>query len=439
MKVYIETYGCQMNVNDSEVILSVLKRHGFNLTTDMDKADLILANTCSIRDNAEQRIWGRIDQFRLVKKHNKNAKIGIMGCMAERLKDDLLASGKVDLVCGPDAYRRLPELVDALYEGSTSIDVELSRTETYDDIVPERIDSKGVSAFISIMRGCNNVCSYCIVPYTRGVERSRDPQTIIAEALDLCGRGYKEITLLGQNVNSYNWNKGEMDFPGLLRAVAKAVPGMRIRFSTSNPHDLTDEVLYAIAENPNICRHIHLPVQSGSTAMLEKMRRKYTREWYLGRVAAIRRIIPGCGLSTDVIAGFCGETLEDHLQTVSLMDEIGFDSAFMFAYSERPGTLAARKYEDDVPLEEKTRRLNEIIEHQVHSSAQRYGAQYGNTLEVLVEGTSKRSDADLCGRASNNMMCVFPNTRPGADRTGELAMVRVIGSTSATLLCEEIQ
>ncbi len=438
MKVYIETYGCQMNVNDSEVVLAILRKCGYTLTDDMDKADLILANTCSIRDNAEQRIWGRIDRFRLVKRKNRDVKVGIIGCMAERLKDELLKDGRVDLVCGPDAYRRLPELVAGFASGGPAIDVELSRTETYDDILPERIDTKGVSAFISIMRGCNNVCSYCIVPYTRGVERSREPGSIIGEALDLHSRGYREITLLGQNVNSYNWDKGGMDFPGLLRAVAKAVPDMRIRFSTSNPHDLTDEVLYAIAENENICRHIHLPVQSGSDAVLERMRRKYTRAWYLDRVAAIRRIIPGCGLSTDVIAGFCGETLEDHLQTVSLMDEVGFDSAFMFQYSERPGTLAARKYEDDVPLEEKTRRLNEIIEHQVHSSAQRYGAQYGRTLEVLIEGNSKRSDADLCGRASNNMMCVFPNTKPGESRTGELASVRVIGSTSATLLCEEI-
>ncbi|MCQ2185737.1 MAG: tRNA (N6-isopentenyl adenosine(37)-C2)-methylthiotransferase MiaB [Bacteroidales bacterium] len=439
MKVYIETYGCQMNVGDSEVILSILKKNGFTLTTNMDDADLILANTCSIRDNAEQRIWGRVEQFNLVKRRKKDAKVGIVGCMAERLKDELLASGKVDIVCGPDAYRRLPELVGNVGSSEPTIDVQLSRTETYDDIVPERLDSKGVSAFISIMRGCNNVCSYCIVPYTRGVERSREPQSIIDEALDLAGRGYKEITLLGQNVNSYNWNNGELTFPMLMEKVATAVPGVRIRFSTSNPHDLSDDLLHVIAKYPNVCKHIHLPVQSGSNAMLEKMRRKYTREWYLERVAKIREIIPGCGLSTDVIAGFCGETLEDHLQTVSLMDEVGFDSAFMFQYSERPGTLAARKYADDVPNEEKTRRLNEIIEHQVHSSAQRYGAQYGRKLEVLIEGKSKRSDADLCGRASNNMMCVFPDLQPGVDRTGKYATVQVVGSTSATLLCEEIQ
>lgn len=438
MKVYIETYGCQMNVNDSEVILSILKKNGYTLTNDMDSADLILANTCSIRDNAEQRIWGRIDQFRLVKKKNRNVKIGIVGCMAERLKDKLLESGKVDVVCGPDAYRRLPELVGNIEKGESSIDVQLSRTETYDDIMPERMDSKGVSAFISIMRGCNNVCSYCIVPYTRGVERSREPQSIIAEALELKSKGYREITLLGQNVNSYNWNNGELDFPGLLAKVAETVPDIRIRFSTSNPHDLSDSILEVMASHHNICKHIHLPVQSGSNAMLEKMRRKYTREWYLDRVAKIREMMPDCGLTTDVIAGFCGETLQDHLDTVSLMDQVGFDSAFMFQYSERPGTLAARKYADDIPTEEKTRRLNEIIEHQVHSSAQRYGAQYGKKMEVLIEGKSKRSASDLCGRASNNMMCVFPDLHPDQDRTGCYAMVQVVGSTSATLLCEEV-
>lgn len=439
MKVYIETYGCQMNVNDSEVILSVLKKHGYTLTADMDAADLIIANTCSVRDNAEQRIWGRVDQFRLVKKHNKNVKIGIVGCMAERLKDELLASGKVDLVCGPDAYRRIYELVESLGVQETAIDVQLSRTETYDDIKPERMDTKGVSAFISIMRGCNNVCSYCVVPYTRGVERSREPQSIIAEAVDLCERGYKEITLLGQNVDSYSWNGGEMNFPQLIEAVAQAVPGMRIRFSTSNPHDLSDDLLRVMAKYDNVCKHIHLPVQSGSNVMLEKMRRKYTREWYLDRVAKIREIIPDCGLSTDVIAGFCGETLQDHEDTLSLMDQVGFDSAFMFQYSERPGTLAARKYADDVPEAEKTRRLNEIIEHQVKSSARRYGAQLGKRLEVLIEGNSKRSDSDLCGRASNNMMCVFPNMRPEENRVGKYATVQVVGSTSATLICEEIQ
>ena len=458
MKVYIETYGCQMNVNDSEVILSILQGCGYSLTEEMADADLILANTCSVRDNAEQRIWGRIEQFRLVKKSNKDARIGIVGCMAERLKNALLESGKVDLVCGPDSYRRLPELIGQLHRGGTAMDVELSRTETYADITPSRMDRSGVSSFISIMRGCNNVCSYCVVPYTRGVERSREPESIVAEALDLWSKGYKEVTLLGQNVDSYRYRAADgavLNFAGLLAKVASAVPGMRIRFSTSNPHDLSDEVLHTMASYDNICHHIHLPVQSGSDAMLEKMRRKYTREWYMDRIASIRRILPDCGLSTDVIAGFCGETLEDHLATLSLMDEVGFDSAFMFQYSERPGTLAARKYEDDVPLAEKTRRLNEIIDHQVKTSARKYGAQIGNTHRVLIEGQSKKSPSDLCGRASNNMMCVFPNKAlSGADiaaedfaakaemsaleRKGSYAEVKVIGSTSATLLCEEI-
>lgn len=441
MKVYIETYGCQMNVNDSEVILSILKKAGYILTDNMNDADLILANTCSIRDNAEQRIWGRIEQFRLVKRKNKTVIVGIMGCMAERLKNELLQSGKVDLVCGPDAYRKLPQLLESLGQSPVAIDVELSRTETYADIEPSRMDHNGVSAFVSIMRGCNNVCSYCVVPYTRGVERSRDTQSIIDEISTLQQQNYKEITLLGQNVNSYRFKAedgSETDFAGLLDRVAKTFPAMRIRFSTSNPHDLSDRILYTIAENENICRHIHLPVQSGSNAMLEKMRRKYTREWYLDRVEAIRRIIPGCGLSTDVIAGFCGETLQDHLDTVSLMDSVGFDSAFMFQYSERPGTLASRKYADDVAPEEKTRRLNEIIDHQVKSSARRYGAQMGKTFEVLIEGPSKRSVTDLCGRASNNMMCVFADSKPGENRVGKYTKVLVTGSTSATLICEEI-
>lgn len=442
MKVYIETYGCQMNVNDSEVILAILGDCGYSLTEDMGEADLILANTCSVRDNAEQRIHGRIEQFLLARKGNRNVRIGIVGCMAERLKDKLLESGKVDLVCGPDAYRRLPELVGKLAMGEKAIDVQLSRSETYSEIIPHRLDRSGVSAFISIMRGCNNVCSYCVVPYTRGVERSREPESILREARDLQERGYREITLLGQNVDSYNFsdgNGGTLNFAGLLARVAETVPDMRIRFSTSNPHDLSDEVLEVMASHENVCRHIHLPVQSGSNVMLEKMRRKYTREWYLARVEAIRRILPDCGLSTDVIAGFCGESLEDHLATVSLMDEVGFDSAFMFQYSERPGTLAARYYADDVPLQEKTRRLNEIIEHQVRSSARRYGAQIGRTHRVLIEGPSHKSQSDLCGRASNNMMCVFPDLEKGTDRKGRYVDVRVVGSTSATLLCEEIR
>ena len=439
MKVYIETYGCQMNVNDSEVILSILQGCGFELTSDMFSADLILANTCSVRDNAEQRVRGRVREFMQARRHKPSVRIGIVGCMAERLKDSLLEDG-VDLVCGPDSYRSLPLLLKELEQGRGAIDVNLSRTETYADIVPSRMDRSGVSAFISIMRGCNNVCSYCVVPYTRGVERSRDAESIVGEALDLQSRGYKEITLLGQNVDSYRWTAPDgtlVDFATLLGRVADAVPSMRIRFATSNPHDLSDAVLHAMASRDNVCKHIHLPVQSGSDVMLEKMRRKYTRGWYLDRVAAIRSILPGCGLSTDVIAGFCGETLQDHLDTLSLMDEVGFDSAFMFQYSERPGTLAARRYADDVPAAEKTRRLNEIIAHQGISSASRYGAMIGTVQRVLIEGPSKKSASDLCGRASNNMMCVFPDIAPERCRVGEYADVLVVGSTPATLLCEE--
>ena len=437
MKVYIETYGCQMNVNDSEVVLSILEKCGYTLSGTMTGADLILANTCSVRDNAEQRIRGRIEQFNLEKKRGGRALVGIIGCMAQRLKDELLRDGKVDLVCGPDSYRSLPSLLETLRSSGRSggvMDVNLSRTETYADIMPSRTGQK-VSAFISIMRGCNNVCSYCVVPYTRGVERSRDCGSIVSEAVSLCDAGYKEITLLGQNVDSYRY--GDIDFAGLLGMVADAVPSMRIRFATSNPHDMSDAVLETMASRDNICHHIHLPVQSGSDTMLEKMRRKYTREWYLERVEAIRRVLPDCGLSTDVIAGFCGESPDDHLATLSLMDEVCFDSAFMFQYSERPGTLAARHYPDDVPPEEKTRRLNEIIEHQNRSSARRHSLQLGRTLRVLIEGRSRKSASDLCGRASNNMMCVFPDKYPGRDRTGCYADVTVVGCTSATLLCEE--
>lgn len=441
MKVYIETYGCQMNVGDSEVILSILGKNGYSLTEDILQADLILANTCSVRDNAEQRIHGRIDQFCLAKKSNKNAKIGIVGCMAERMKDELLATGKVDLVCGPDSYRNLPSLLETLKSEKQAIDVQLSRTETYADIIPTRMDKSGVSAFISIMRGCNNVCSYCVVPYTRGVERSREPESIVREARDVFERGYREVTLLGQNVDSYKWKNEDgsvVSFAALLEMVAAVSKDLRVRFSTSNPHDMSDDVLHVMAAHENICKHIHLPVQSGSNVMLERMRRKYTREWYLERVAKIREILPDCGLTTDVIAGFCGETLQDHEDTLSLMDEVGFDGAFMFQYSVRPGTLAARKWEDDVPLQEKTRRLNEIIAHQGISSARKYGAWIGREVRVLIEGKSKKSDKDLCGRASNNMMCVFPDKQPGVERKGTYATLRVVGSTPATLLCEEI-
>ena len=430
-KVYIETYGCQMNVNDTEVIFAILAKAGYERTTEMEEANLIMANTCSVRDNAEQRIWGRIEQFNIQRKKRPGTLVGIVGCMAERLKDELLETHKVDLVVGPDAYRSLPRLLEAISPDSPQIDVLLSRDETYADITPVRTDKNGVSAFISIMRGCNNVCSYCVVPYTRGVERSRDAHSIVREACDLFQRGYKEVTLLGQNVDSYRWE--DVNFAALLRMVAEINPALRVRFSTSHPKDISDEVIETMAAYPNICKHIHLPVQSGSSRMLEKMRRKYDREWYLERIAKIRSLIPDCGLTTDVIAGFCSETEEDHRQTLSLMDEVGFDWAFMFAYSERPGTLAARNYPDDVPPEVKTRRLNEIIEHQNVKGLESYRRDIGKTLEVLVEGTSKRDHGMLCGRASSNKMCVFP---AGNLKVGDYAKVVVRDATSATLICD---
>ena len=432
-KVYIETYGCQMNVNDTEIVFSILGADGWTRTEDITEADVIMANTCSVRDNAEQRIWGRLDYFNL-QRRDRPVTIGILGCMAERLKDQLLDTHKVDIVAGPDAYRRLPAMLSAVREGEPQIDVMLSREETYADINPVRTDKGGVSAFISIMRGCNNVCSYCVVPYTRGVERSRDPRTIVREACDVFERGYREVTLLGQNVDSYLWKgEGPVDFAALLEMVAAISPELRVRFATSNPQDISDEVLYVMARHDNICRHIHLPVQSGSDRILEKMRRRYTREWYLERVAKIREVLPGCGLTTDVIAGFCSETEEDHALTLSLFDEVGFDTAFMFAYSERPGTLASRKYPDDVPQEVKVRRLNEIIALQNTKSLERYRQQIGSTLRVLVEGPSKKSADQLCGRASNNMMCVWTDA---SHKAGDYVEVEVTGCTSATLLCK---
>lgn len=457
-KVYIETYGCQMNVNDSEVILSILQKNGYALTEDMDRADVILANTCSIRDNAEQRIWGRIEQFRLQKKRNPQVVIGIVGCMAERLKDKLLE--KVDLVAGPDAYRSLPALLRDIRPDSPQINVLLSREETYADISPVRLDRNGVSAYISIMRGCNNVCSYCVVPYTRGAERSRDPHSIVREARELFENGYKEVNLLGQNVDSYLWKEcregaaegvstgdaeeGEVvNFARLLEMVAAISPELRVRFSTSHPKDISDEVISTIAAHENICRHIHLPVQSGSSRILEKMRRKYDREWYLERVAKIREVMPDCGLSTDVIAGFCSETEQDHKDTLSLFEQVCFDSAFMFQYSERPGTLASRHYPDDVPPEVKTARLNEIIALQTKMSLKSNQKDMGKTFKVLIEGPSKRNPNDLCGRAGNNKMCVFPSM--AAERAtqglaplgaGNYVNVKVVDCTSATLICK---
>ncbi len=436
-RIYIETYGCQMNVNDSEVILRIMQDAGYSLTDNIGEASVILANTCSIRDNAEQRIWGRIEQFRLQKRKRTGIVVGITGCMAERLKDKLLESHVVDLVAGPDSYRNLPEMVKAVTPDSPQINVLLSQEETYADISPVRMDKNGVSAFISIMRGCNNVCSYCVVPYTRGAERSRDPQSILREAKELAENGYREITLLGQNVDSYLWKgEHEVNFAGLLEMVAQVSPEVRIRFSTSHPKDISDEVIETMARYENICRHIHLPVQSGSNAMLEKMRRKYTREWYLERVRKIRSVIPECGLSTDIIAGFCGETGQDHRDTLSLMEEAGFDSAFMFQYSERPGTLAARKYPDDIPLEVKTERLNEIIALQNRLSLESNSRDVGKRFKVLIDGISKRNEEEFCGRTTTNKVCVF--SAPGYS-IGDYAEVEVTSCTSATLLSKLVK
>ncbi len=434
-KIYIETYGCQMNVVDSEVIFAIMAKEGYERTESMDEADIILANTCSVRDNAEQRIWGRIELFHTQKKKRPEVIVGIVGCMAERLKDKLTDTGKVDLVAGPDSYRAIPELIRNITPDKPQVDVLLSHEETYADIVPVRTDKNGVSAFISIMRGCNNVCSYCVVPYTRGAERSRDPETILSEARDVFSRGYREVTLLGQNVDSYLWkcDAGTVTFAQLLESVAEISPELRVRFATNHPKDISDDLIEAMARHDNICKHIHLPVQSGSDRLLEKMRRRYTREWYLERVRKIREVLPGCGITTDVIAGFCSETEEDHQDTLSLFSEVGFDYAFMFNYSERPGTLAARKYPDDVPLEVKTRRLNEIISLQNELSLKSNQADIGKTFTVLVEGPSKKNPDELCGRTGSNKMCVFPDR---IHKAGDYVDVTVLSCTSATLICK---
>ena len=435
-KIYIETYGCQMNVGDSEVIFSILGKEGYERTESMDDADVILANTCSVRDNAEQRIWGRIEVFHKQKEKRSGVVVGIVGCMAERLKDKLLDTHKVDLVAGPDSYRTLPTLLRDIAPDKPQINVMLSHEETYADIVPVRTDRNGVSAFISIMRGCNNVCSYCVVPYTRGAERSRDPQTIVDEARDVFSKGYKEVTLLGQNVDSYNWKPAEgegCDFPKLLEMVARISPELRVRFATNHPKDISDELIETMARYDNICNHIHLPVQSGSDRLLEKMRRRYTAEWYLERVARIREVLPGCGITTDVIAGFCSETEEDHQQTLELFRKVGFDYAYMFYYSERPGTLAARHYPDDVPLDVKTRRLNEIIALQSELSLKSNRNDIGKVFRVLVEGPSKKNPEELCGRSGSNKMCVFPGK---GHKAGDYVDVKVLSCTSATLIGE---
>ena len=433
-KLFIETYGCQMNAGDSEIVVSIMQDHGYRYTENIDEADIILINTCSIRDNAEQRIWGRLSAMRQIKKRKPSLIVGIIGCMAERLKEQLIEKGTgVDIVAGPDSYRSLPELVRTAEDGAKGINVELSKDETYAEIAPVRLDRNGVSAFIAIMRGCNNYCAYCVVPYTRGIERSRDPQTIVAEARTLFENGYREVTLLGQNVNSYCY--GEVGFPELMAMVAEISPLLRVRFATSHPKDISDRLLEVMARYENICKAIHLPAQSGSNEMLKKMNRKYTREWYLERIAAIRRYMPDCAITTDLIAGFCGETLEDHQATLSLMREVGYASAFMFKYSERPGTFSARHFADDIADEEKTRRLNEIIALQNQLSVESNEAEVGLIRQVLVEGTSKRSEEQLCGRTSQNKMVVFNR---GNHSAGDYVTVKITGCSSATLFGEEV-
>jgi len=437
-KVYVETYGCQMNVNDSEVVASILIANGYAITSNINEADVILINTCSIRENAETRVFGRIDLFGQVKKSKPSVLVGVLGCMAERLKDQLLEEKKVvDLVVGPDAYRELPVLLRAAEDGQKGINVLLSREETYADISPVRLDKNGVSAFVSIMRGCNNMCSYCVVPYTRGAERSRDPHTIVREVQELVDAGYREVTLLGQNVNSYHWEehkgliKHKVNFSDLLEMVALVDPRIRVRFSTSHPKDLTNEVLYTMAMYENICNHIHLPVQSGSTRILQLMNRKYSREDYLERIEAIRSIIPDCSISTDIIAGFCTETELDHDMTLSLMREVGFDFAYMFKYSERPNTKAARQLKDDVPEDVKTRRLMEIIELQGKLSEQSKKNDVGKRFEVLIEGESKKSKDEFFGRTSQNKVVVFPKLN---HKIGEFVFVEITDCTPATLI-----
>ena len=434
-----------MNVADSEVVVSVMGVAGYEPTDDLALADAVFLNTCSVRDNAEQKIYHRLEALNAMRK-NRKLIIGVLGCMAERVKEDLLEKHGADLVAGPDAYLSLPDLVAQAETGHKAINIDLSMTETYRDIVPQRIGlGHKIGGFVSIMRGCNNFCHYCIVPYTRGRERSRDVESILREVRDLRDRGFKEVTLLGQNVNSY---KGKLEkdredqemlenisFANLLRMVAEEAPNMRIRFTTSHPKDMSDETLQVIADMPNVCKHIHLPVQSGSNRILQLMNRKYTREWYLDRVAAIRRIIPDCGLSTDIFVGYCSETEDDHQLSLSLMREVGYDSAFMFKYSERPGTYASKHLPDDVPEDVKIRRLNELIALQTELSAQANRRDEGREFDVLVEGFSKRSRQQLCGRTEQNKMVVFDK---GSHHVGETVRVRITGSTSATLLGEEV-
>lgn len=434
--VFIETYGCQMNVADSEVVASIMEMAGYGISDSAENADAVLLNTCSIRDNAEQKIIGRLQYLASLKKKRKgNLIVGVIGCMAERVKDDLIQNHGVDLVAGPDSYLDLPSLFASVEAGEKAINVDLSTTETYRDIIPKKITGNNVSGFVSIMRGCNNFCSYCIVPYTRGRERSRETKSILAEVENLHAKGFKEITLLGQNVNSYNYveNGEAVDFASLLSMVAEAVPDMRIRFTTSHPKDMSDDIIKVIASYDNICNHIHLPVQSGSNSVLKSMNRKYTREWYLDRIDAIRRNIPDCGITTDLFTGFHDESEEDFLCTLDLMRTVGFDSSFMFKYSERPGTLASKTMPDNIPEDVKIERLNRMIALQNELSAESNRKDVGKTFEVLVEGVSKRSTAQMVGRTQQNKTCVFPR---GNAKIGDFVKVRVVGSSSATLICD---
>ena len=470
-KVYIESYGCQMNVNDSEVVAGILARDGYIPVQNADEADLVLLNTCSIREKAEYTVLQRINEMNHLKARNKDLKVGVLGCMAERMREDLLEKKKVvDLVVGPDAYRTLPELLEKVGTGQKAVNVLLSREETYGEIVPVRLDTNGVTAFVTIMRGCDNMCAFCVVPFTRGRERSRDPRSIVGECLDLWAKGYKEVTLLGQNVDSYKWRSddqmigrshdqnssppamsgtvdppgrhtgnGTVDFADLLEMVALAVPGMRIRYSTSHPKDMTDKVLAVMARYDNICKYIHLPVQSGSSDVLRRMNRGYTREWYLDRIASIRRHMPDCAISTDIIAGYCGETDEEHLETLSMIEQVGYDMAFMFMYSERPKTLAARKYADDVPADEKNRRLQEIIALQKRMSGLRMAGYVGQVHEVLVEGVSKRSTEHMYGRNSQNAVVIVARDHEGMElKPGMFVRARIGSSTSGSLQGEVV-
>lgn len=446
-KLLMESYGCQMNFSDSEIVASIMGEAGFSTTREAEAADVVLINTCAIRDNAEQRVRGRLQFFKNLKKTRPEMVVGVLGCMAERLREKLLEQEQlVDLVVGPDAYRDLPNLIQQVDSGQKAVNVLLSREETYAEISPVRLNSNGITAFISIMRGCDNMCSFCVVPFTRGRERSRDPESIVLEAKQLFDQGYREVTLLGQNVDSYKWNltsKGEVkdegkptvNFAQLLEMVAQVSPDLRVRFSTSHPKDMTDDVLHAMAKHENICKYIHLPVQSGSSDNLKRMNRGYTREWYLDRIAAIRRIMPDCAISTDIISGFCGETEEEHQETLSLMKEVRYDMAYMFKYSERPRTLAERKFEDDVPEEVKGRRLKEVIDLQMQHGAARTKEMVGRVHRVLIEGPSKKSDDELCGRNSENTMVVFPK---GNHQAGTYVDVMVTDCTAVTLLGEVV-